>query len=57
MPAPYHSIEERLNRYQTGLTNACDVPEQFERDHFLFPQDLMYNDFGNNFSHLTEAEQ
>ena len=27
MPAPYHSIEDRLNRYQTGLTNARDVPE------------------------------
>jgi hypothetical protein len=24
---PYQSIEERLNRYQTGLTNARDVPE------------------------------
>lgn len=57
MPAPYHSIEDSLNRYQTVLTNARDALEQFERDHFLFPQDLMYNDFGNNFSHLTEAEQ
>ena len=27
MPAPYHSIEDRLNRYLTGLTNALDVPE------------------------------
>ena len=27
MPAQYHSIEDRLNRYQTGLTNARDVPE------------------------------
>lgn len=27
MPAPYHSIEDRLNRYRTGLTNARDVPE------------------------------
>lgn len=27
MPAPYHSIEDRLNRYLTGLTNARDVPE------------------------------
>lgn len=27
MPAPYHSIEDSLNRYLTGLTNALDVPE------------------------------
>ena len=27
MPAPYHSIEERLTRYHTGLTNARDVPD------------------------------
>ncbi|WP_339136357.1 MAG: hypothetical protein WGN25_00520 [Candidatus Electrothrix sp. GW3-4] len=27
MPASYHSIEDRLNRYQTGLTNARNVPE------------------------------
>ena len=27
MPAPYHSIEDRLNRYLTGLTNARNVPE------------------------------
>lgn len=27
MPAPYHSIEDRLSRYLTGLTNARDVPE------------------------------
>jgi hypothetical protein len=25
MPAPYHSIEDRMNRYLTGLTNARDV--------------------------------
>jgi len=27
MPAVYHSIEDRLNRYRTGLVNARDVAE------------------------------
>ena len=26
MPSPYHSIEDRLNRYQTGLADVHDVP-------------------------------
>lgn len=26
MPTPYHPIEERLTRYNTGLTNARNVP-------------------------------
>ncbi len=25
MPAPYHSIEDRLNRYLTGLTNVLPL--------------------------------